>query len=82
MAHQHPVALGVEEVALEERHDLEVLGLRQRRERVEALRQPADEPLGRIRTGGRVPQLGPQQPQRPGRIGEAEAVAVERVVDR
>ena len=82
VAHQHPVALRVEQVALEERGDLQVLGLPERGHLAEPGGQARFQPLGRV-----APLCRPaastsscEEREQPRRVGEAQPVAVERVV--
>ena len=82
VAHQHPVALRVQEVALEEGGDLEVLRPAERRHLAEPGRAGA--PPG-VRPGRRAPaawaRTSPSSSaEQPRGVREAEAMAVERVV--
>ena len=82
MPHQHPVALRVQEVALEEGRDLEVLRLRKRREAAERGGQRLNEPLRGIRARGAGDEIGAEEAQAARGVREADPVAVEGVVGR
>ncbi len=81
VAHQHPVALRVEQIALQEGRDLEVLRPPERRHLPEPRRQARLQPLGGIAALRRRARRRPvEQPSSRERVREADAVAVERVV--
>ena len=81
VAHQHPVALRVQQVALEEGLDLDVLRLAERAEALEPLGQPRDQARGRVVGGaGALDEPGVEHAERARGVREADAVAVERVV--
>ena len=63
--HQHPIALGVEKVTVEESHDLEVLRLAKGRQPLEAVGQALADPLERVAVSRRaVDDVLLEQPQR------------------
>ena len=81
VAHQHPVALRVQQVALEEGLDLDVLRLAERAEALEPVGQPRDQARGRVVGGaGALDDAGVEHAERARGVREADAVAVERVV--
>ena len=82
MAHQHPVALRVEQVAVQEGGDLQVLSAAERRHLHEPRRQARLEAFGRVAPRGRRRQdVALEEPEQPRGVREAEPVAVEGVVD-
>ena len=80
--HEHPVALRVQEVRVEEGHDLEVLRLAERRELAEVVREPGLDARAAVAfERGLLEHPLVEQAERAAGVGEAKPVAVQRVVD-